>query len=240
MDEDCLLPGAPLWLPGFLHPSNISIWHLQNISADILTNGFLKDLHVSPEVYQDLFQHIVVFTNKSIGRQTVSKERSCDCSTRNTVSVQTTRFLFCLYGKWHHTNWQGSFLQAEKGTLKVTDYTDNKATAICLVRSIVSLQNEDSEREGRDKVLLPADTNTSSKSPSTRTMHQDLKDSHRKVSLALKSTLGRWIPHKLRHGGRGKRACQDYCKLKSQLCKKSNCKQIWMEDPNCSTTNESP
>lgn len=160
MDEDCLLPFASLWLPGLLHPSKISTQHLQNISADTYTNGFLRDLYVSPEVYQDIFQHILVLTNESVGWKIVSKEHSDDCSTGNTVSVQTTRFLFCLYGKQHHTNWQGSFLPAVKGTLKVTDCFGFIICVICVVYSIVSFQNEDSGRERRDKLLFPADTHT--------------------------------------------------------------------------------
>lgn len=43
----------------------------------------------------------------------------------------------------------------------------------------------------------------------------------KRVSSSEENIRKRWIPHNLRYDGRGKRACQDYCKVKSQLRKKA-------------------
>lgn len=103
-------------------------------------------------------------------------------------------------------------LPAEKGTLKVTDCFGFIIYVIC-VHSIVSLQNEDSGREGRDKALLPADTNALQKPIHQNNASGLERFTHRSVSGSEKNIRKRWIPHNLRYDGRGKRACQDYCKL---------------------------
>lgn len=43
----------------------------------------------------------------------------------------------------------------------------------------------------------------------------------KRVSSSEENIRKRWIPHNLRYDGRGKRACQDYFKVKSQLRKKA-------------------
>lgn len=56
---------------------------------------FERPIRVLPEVYQDLFQHIVVLTNEPDRGKTASTEHSCDCSTGNT---QFRQLDFCFVG----------------------------------------------------------------------------------------------------------------------------------------------